>query len=279
MNTSSTPDARPRHRPTRIAEETFVIQDTQGEGIAPVTVHLNAMLIRGSEPIVVDTGAPVNAERYLEDLFGLVDPVDVRWVFLSHDDIDHYGNLQAVMDRCRNATLVTTWFAMERLAAGALDVRPDRWRWVADGESFSAGDRTMIAVRPPLYDSPTTRGLLDSRTGVYWAADCFATPVPHGMADVADLDRDMWRHGFVQFQQWNSPWHADLDVTRFHRRVDELASNNIRVIAGAHGPAIHTSHLREAFELLREVPSTPMDPQPGTPVLEQMLAAMGLVTA
>ena len=33
-------------------------------------------------------------------------------------------------------------------------------------------------MRPPVYDSPTTRGLFDPTTGVYWAVDTFATPLP-----------------------------------------------------------------------------------------------------
>lgn len=269
---------KPRHLPVQVADDTYVIQDTQGEGVAPVAVHLNAMVIRGREPVVVDTGVPDNRDRYLEDLFSLVEPEDVAWVFLSHDDIDHYGNVQAVMDACSRATLVTSWFAMERLH-GVLDVRPDRWRWVDDGDSFDAGDRTLVALRPPLYDSPTTRGLLDTRTGAYWASDCFASPVTTGTADVADLDPEQWAQGFIQMQQWNSPWAADLDLVRYARRVDALADSGISVIASCHGPAIHPSHLDEAFDLLRRVPTEPATPQPGPDQLAEMLTALGLHAA
>ncbi len=45
----------------------------------------------------------------------------------------------------------------------------DRVRWVRDGESFQAGDRTLVAVCPPFFDNPTTRGLLDTTTRVYWS--------------------------------------------------------------------------------------------------------------
>ncbi len=157
MPAQESPNSNVRHMPVQIAPETYVIQATYGEGTAPLAVHLNAMVIRGAEPIVVDTGAPVHRESYLEDLFGIVEPGDVRWVFISHEDVDHVGNLGAVMDACPNATMVTTWFMCERLGAGGLAVPPQRWLWFDDGDTFDAGDRRLAVVRPPLYDSPTTR--------------------------------------------------------------------------------------------------------------------------
>ena len=54
------------------------------------------MVIAGTEPAIIDTGSLNNRRHWMEDTFGLVDPVDVKWVFLSHDDSDHTGNLTAV---------------------------------------------------------------------------------------------------------------------------------------------------------------------------------------
>jgi flavorubredoxin len=270
--------AGPRHHPVEIAPETWVIQATQGEGTAPQTVHLNSMLIRGAEPIVVDTGGPANRERFLEDLFSLVEPEDVRWLFISHDDVDHYGNLHQLMDACRNATLVTTWFLCERIMCERLDVAPSRWRWVGDGDSFDAGDRTLHAVRPPLYDSPTTRGLFDDRTGVYWASDCYSTPVERGTEFVADMDPEAWRAGFSAFQHWNSPWVTMVEPDAFATSCRGIEQLRPSAIATAHGPTIESSHVQRAFEMLREVPSTPAPPQPDQAVLDAMLGAMAVAS-
>ena len=68
----------------------------------------------GREPIIVDTGTPANRKQWLNDVFSLVEPEDVRWVFLSHDDVDHTGNLEQVMEACPNATLVCNWAMVER---------------------------------------------------------------------------------------------------------------------------------------------------------------------
>ena len=274
MNTTQHTPSPVRHHPVEIAPETWVIQATMGEGTAPQAVHINSMVIRGAEPVVVDTGCPVHREQYLDDLFSLVEPTDVRWVVISHDDSDHYGNLHQVMDACPNATLVATWFLCERLMSERLDVAPTRWRWLGDGESLDVGDRTLHAVRPPLYDSPTTRGLFDDRTGVYWASDCYATPVERGTEFVADLEPEAWAAGFNSFQHWNSPWVSMVEADAYAatcRRIEQLRPS---AIATAHGPTIEASHVQRAFEMLREVPTTPAPPQPDQAVLDAMLGAM-----
>jgi flavorubredoxin len=46
------------------------------------------MVIRGRQPVIVDTGAPVHRAQWLEKVFSVVEPEDVRWIFLSHDDGD-----------------------------------------------------------------------------------------------------------------------------------------------------------------------------------------------
>ena len=146
--------------PTQIAEETWVIHQVQPALGQPLDIYLNSMVIRGSEPVIVDTGTPANRKQWLEDVFSLVEPEDVRWIFLSHDDVDHTGNLDEALSACPNATVVCSWAMVER-HTNCFDFPLDRCRWVMDGESFDVGDRTLQAIRPPVFDSPTTRGLYD----------------------------------------------------------------------------------------------------------------------
>lgn len=264
----------PRHRPVEIAPETFVIQATVGEGVAPQTIHMNSMLIRGEQPIVIDTGCPIHREQYLDDLFGLIDPDDVRWVFISHDDPDHHGNVEAVMEACPNATLVASWFLCERLSAEGFAVPPTRWRWLGDGESLDIGDRTLGLLRPPLYDSPTTRGLFDPQTGVYWASDCFATPVAKGTAFIEELDPNDWTEGFTAFNLWNSPWVSLVDPEAFGVECRRLEQLRPAAIATCHGPTIEAPNVQRAFDMLRQLPTMAIPPQPGQPTLDDIVAAM-----
>ncbi len=38
-------------------------------------------------------------------------------MLISHDDVDHTGNLNALMDAAPNATAVMSWFMAERMGA------------------------------------------------------------------------------------------------------------------------------------------------------------------
>ncbi|MGH3549678.1 MAG: MBL fold metallo-hydrolase [Pseudonocardiaceae bacterium] len=265
-----------RVRPYRVASETYVIPQLL-EAPPIGLLYVNSLVITGREPVIVDTGAPSNRAQWLTDAWNIVDPTDVRWVFLTHDDPDHAGNLRQVMDACPHATLVTTWFSMARYGIDSEDLwMPfDRVRWVRDGESFTAGDRILVAVRPPFFDNPTTRGLFDTHTGVYWSVDSFGANIPHPVRNAADLDRDTWRDGVLLINRLNHPWHLWLDTTKFHAHVDAIAELGITVMPCCHGPAIHGPMVEEAFELIRRIPELPRWTEPGQTDLEAMLRAAG----
>jgi hypothetical protein len=98
----------------RIAPDTYVIRQYFDEGALQVPV--NSMVITGAEPVIVDTALAVTGDAWMDRAFSLVEPADVRWVYLSHDDGDHTGNLMQVLDLCPQATLVTNWFTVGRMA-------------------------------------------------------------------------------------------------------------------------------------------------------------------
>ncbi len=258
-----------RFAPTLIAPDTYLIHDHHGEGTAPVSVALNSMVIRGREPVVVDTGMPEHSEQFLADVFSLVEPEDVRWVFISHDDVDHTGALNELMALCPHATAVLNWFMVERMGA-SLAVPPTRWRWVGDGESFAAGDRVLHAVRPPVYDAPTTRGLFDPTTGVYWASDGFSTPMLTPVTTVETLEPGFWADGMKMFSQYVAPWLPLTDDAAYQQTVARVEALGVEVIAGCHTPAITGPCVARAMEITRQSRAAVVPPQPDQAVLDEI---------
>ena len=260
-----------RCQPELVASDTYVIRQLFGEGVGPAAVYVNSMLIAGPEAVIVDTGPAVARDDWMDDVFSIVDPGDVRYVFLSHDDADHVGNLREVLDLCPRATLVTNMFTVERMAADYL-LPLDRVLVVNDGDRFSVADRDLLAVVPPTFDSPTTRGLLDTRTGVYWGVDSFGTPVPTEITDVAELPPDFYQAAFLQMNRMLSPWHRWLDSSRYGTHLDRVRSLGASVVANAHGPALRGDQIGTALDMLAQLPDLPAAPLPGQAQLEALIA-------
>jgi flavorubredoxin len=264
-----------RVAPQQIAADTWVIHQAQEALGQPLWVYLNSMVIKGAEPLILDTGTIANRTQWMDDVFSLVDPADVRWVFISHDDVDHTGNLAEVMTECPNATLVCSWAILER-HTNAFNFPLDRCRWINDGESFDIGDRELLAVRPPVWDSPTTRGLFDQSTGVYWGVDSFACPMPGEPMDNVDaLPPEFWGEGMAMFcYHALSPWLDLVDSERYAAYCNQIQALGMETIATAHSPLITASSLDRAWELTRELPNVTPPPCPDQAVLEAVLSGV-----
>lgn len=249
----------PRQHPLEIADDTFLIRALT-PSIGGTWTNLNSMVIMGAEPVIVDTGMATTRDIWFEDVFAIVPPDEVRWIFVTHNDSDHSGNLLEALERCPNAQVVTSHAESFR-TNGSFGVPFERMRMVGDGESFGVGDRVLRAVRPPVYDSPYTRGVFDASTGVYYASDAFCAPNPQEPVDwVHEIAPDAWAEGMARFHHVSlCPWISMVDEGLLRVEVDRLAALDIKVIAGAHSPPIGGDRVRDAFAQMVRLPSwTPL---------------------
>ncbi len=244
-----------RQAPQEIADDVFVLRGVYRT--SSMSTNLNSMLIRGDEPVLVDTGMVIHRENWFEDVGSLVDLQAVRWIFVTHDDCDHTGNLLEALARCPNASLVCNRASSWRTSA-SFGIAPERIRTVGEGETFSLGRREFRAQRPPVFDSPYTLGLFDAASGVYYASDAFCTPMPVDPVDaVNEMPEAMWAEGMAKYHQ-NSlcPWISLVDRQKFRAEVGRLAALDLQAIAGAHTPLIPATSLELALELLAELPAS-----------------------
>jgi flavorubredoxin len=261
--------------PHLVADETWIIPTFSAIPDGS-WVPAHSLLIRGAEPVIVDTGSALLRDQWLRDLTSLVEPADVRWIFLSHDDHDHAGNLQAVLELCPNATLVASFAIVGRLAPEQ-DLPLDRMRWIDPGGSFSAGDRTLRLVRPPMFDSPATRGLVDESTGMLWAVDSFGSLAPGAVFERDDVPDDLFDASFVALNAWNTPWIEWVDVERYRSHVETTRALPLEVVASAHGPVLRGGQIDDAFARTLAMAARPVPPMPGQDTLDELLAGLAAV--
>lgn len=256
-----------------VTTDTFLIPTIAPDpGGAFVSAH--TLVIRGSEPVVVDTGCSLAREPWLADLSAVVDLEDVRWIFLSHDDHDHIGNLDVVLEQCPQATLVGNWSMVSRLG-GDIPLPVERMRWLDPGDALDAGDRTLHLVRPPLFDSPATRGLFDARTGVLWAVDSFGALVQGPVLEADDADPELFDATFDALNTWNTPWLEWVEAGRFGEHLRRTASLPLTAVASSHGPVLRGQRIADAFERAAALAGRPVVPTPGQAMLDELLATFG----
>jgi flavorubredoxin len=55
------------------------------------SIAINAFVLHGSEPVLVDTGTVAGAPEFMTALSSIIDPSELRWIWLTHTDFDHIG--------------------------------------------------------------------------------------------------------------------------------------------------------------------------------------------
>jgi flavorubredoxin len=128
-------------------------------------------------PVLIDTGIGIDDDDFIAAVSSIVDPQELKWVWLTHDDADHTGSIQRIMELAPNARLVTHTFSALRMGTW-WPVPMERVHAIRFGDEIHVGDRALAAVSPPLYDSPLSTGVLDRSTGAFFSVDAFGAILP-----------------------------------------------------------------------------------------------------
>ena len=202
-------------------------------GLGYVPTH--AFLMSGRDPILIDTGPATERDAFLTCLSERVDPARLSWVFLTHEDRDHSGNLQELLRLAPRARVVTSYFALPKLALDG-GVPVDRVRIVAPGDLFTANGRTWRVLRPPVFDAPSTVGFFDREEANLFAADCFGALLPEPTEFANEIARDKLSEGMAFFARATAAWLPLVDPDKFDEAVDIVRQLAPVTILSSHGP-------------------------------------------
>ena len=220
-----------------------------GVGFLPI----NAYVLLAEEPVLVDTGVGIDAEPFMDALSAIIDPRALRWVWLTHDDADHTGNIQRVMEAAPNARLVSHAFSVLRMASW-WPVPFDRVQAIRVGDRITAGDRTLRAVAPPLFDNPLSIGVLDEATGSLFSVDSFGALLPEPTQDAADVPHDALAGGMRAWATADSPWAHIVNRPQFSQVLDSVRQLQPARIFSSHLPAASGTSLESFLGVLESVP-------------------------
>ncbi len=248
-----------------------------GIGFLPV----NAFLLHAREPVVIDTGLGLPDRDFVQALRTVIDPADVRWIWLTHPDRDHTGGLFQLLDAAPQARLITT-FIGAGIMSTELPLPLHRLYLLNPGEKLDVGDRTLHAFRPPLFDNPATVGFYDDRSRTSFSSDCFGAPLATAefaaAGDVGEIPADALLGAQLLWATIDSPWVHSVDPVRYLQTVRTMQAVDADDILSTHlPPAIKTG--ARLFDMLALAPGADPFVGPDQQALQAMLASFEPVAA
>jgi flavorubredoxin len=240
-----------------------------GYGLVPV----NAFVLHGPEPVLVDTGTVVERDEFMAALRSVIDPADLRWLWLTHTDADHIGALPQLLADNERLRVITTFRGVGIMSLSA-PLPLDRVNFVNPGESITVGERTLTAFVPPAFDNPSTTGFLDDRSGALFSSDCFGALLQDVPEDAGELSDQELRDGQVFWASVDAPWLHKVDRASFSRELDGIRRMDPKLVLSSHLPAASGSMTDRLVASLEAAPASSPFVGPDQAGLEQLLAQM-----
>lgn len=212
-----------------------------GLGILPV----NAYLIRGREPVLVDASLGALRGPFIRQLRASIDLEDLRWIWVTHTDPDHVGALPQLLLEAPKARVVTTYLGMGKLNLLGIQVPPERVFLLNPGQRLDIGDRELVGLRPPTYDAPETTALYDTRSAALFSSDCFGALMDEPQESAREMRRSDLERGVQTWTTVDAPWLGSID--------DRSHAASLEVIRRFDPATILSSHLPPAYRMTDEL--------------------------
>jgi hypothetical protein len=263
-------DAPKMLAPRAVADDTTALPSfmpVPGFGVLPV----NAFVLRGAEPVLVDTGLAALRKEFLEALASTVELETLRWIWLTHIDPDHVGNLEAVLRAAPEARVVTSFIGMGKL--GLLGLPIDRVHLLNPGGTLSIGDREVAALRVPSFDAPETAAMFDPRSGALFSSDCFGALLSRPTDCAEEIEAAELRDGAVTWATVDAPWLASIDPRRIAAVGAPLQRLDPSAVLSSHLPPAGGGMLGTLLAHIESACSAKRFEGPDQAELERMMAA------
>jgi hypothetical protein len=199
-------------------------------------IAINSLLLKGKEPVLVDTGIAPLGDAFIAALEQEIDPAEIAWIWISHADVDHIGALQRVLDRAPKAKVLTGYLGMAKL--GLLGFDMSRVQFLEPGSVFEAGGRRLHTVRPLYYDASETMGFFDPAAALLYSVDCFGAVLPAPAETVESVAEDAFRAGMMTWSSMDSPWLKAADRAALGRGLAAIERLEPAHLISAHLPRL-----------------------------------------
>ena len=216
------------------------------------------VLLNDGCALIFDAGSHLHRDPIMTDLKELLGQDLPGYVFLTHTELPHTGNLKSIAE---------AWPDIKFVVSSAILPHVEMPWWVAEEqvEYGYAGTKGTYAGRQIgfsdaiLKDQPGTHWMFDEHTGTLFTADAFGYLFPH----TADQKFDDELEDGIPID-WSRRYHESafrfLPMVSAQKVNDDiakvLAAREVKVIAPTHGNAIRGDvdlHVERVCSAMREI--------------------------
>lgn len=216
-------------------------------------VRVYVMLNDGC-PLVFDAGSHLHSAQIMSELHELLGQTAPAYVFLTHTELPHTGNIKTILDAWPDAKLVVSSAILPHVELPWW-VREDQVLFGYPGTVETYGGREIAFVDGILKDQPGTHWMYDAQTQTLFTADAFGYLMP---SDADTKFDDELPDGIPD--AWLRDYHASAfrflpmcKATRVSADMDRTLNRwPVSVLAPTHGNAIRKT-VPQAIQRLHQV--------------------------
>ena len=219
-----------------IAPDIFRINVTRTDS----AISYSFFLMRGEEPVLVETSFGQLFGELRDAVASLVDPATIRHIVVPHFEADECGSISQFLAVAPRAEILCSRTGARSLA----DFTGHMPRTVSDGEVVEVGDRRLRFLITPYVHTWDSLLAFEETTGTLFSSDLFMQP-GYGPAVT---DRDLTDQMVSQYRQTGiMPSAAHLQAA-----LDKVEPLDVRRIACHHGSTLDGPVVPRYIQALRE---------------------------
>ncbi len=184
-------------------------------------------------PIILDCGSQLHRAEIIADLDEVLGGAAPAYVFLTHSELPHSGNLQQIVERWPEIQVLISSLLLKYIELAPI-MPLDQITTVDPGTTLELAGRELRFVNALLKDQPGTQWIYDVRTATLFTGDGFgyyhSADACEQFDDEAITDEGLrdYHHDTFRFLRWVIP-------EKINKAFDEMfAHYDMQVLAPTH---------------------------------------------
>lgn len=206
----------------------------------------NAYLIIDEKITLIDSVRPYLYQKMIQRVSRLTDPSNINYIISNHVEMDHSGSLPLLMERAKNATIITSPNGQKGLLA---HYKNNDWnfRVIKSGETINIGKKNITFILTPMVHWPDNMMSYLAEDNILFSNDAFGQHI----ASSERFDDECIQGVVVEEAK---KYYANIVLpysSLVQKALDSVSPYTIDMIAPSHG-VVWRSHVKTILETYKK---------------------------